>query len=490
MITKKNILILLLILTLIPLQTFPLLGESPPTPRLVVEYDFLNRLTDLQGNSTLTVFGSENDGYNHSNATSEFGLDTYGSYWTWTSSTSRGGGFYIDIHEDLSQSYSVGVRFAYDSTGPSWKKIIDYKDQQSDNGFYFYDNGKLKFYPYSPLGISTTANGQVVDIIASRSSDGIFRAYTVIDGTLVQELEVTDTSGEAIPAVIDGKTRFGFFFDDIDTSSEASSGGRVYSIKVWDEPIESIVLESALDVSQTDQIENFENGVRLEWPDVSDFGYMIYRSLSEEELGEPLTEYYIETNTFMDVNVQPDTLYYYTVFPVLYTSNLPQNGYYKAAPSNPNNPALGAAISRQSVRTSTTFKPSTSIKDFISLAINDPYMSVNGRRKEIDPGRNTAPKIIKSRTMVPIRAIIENMGGTIIWDPVQRKVTINARNHSIEMWIDSEAIHIDGVVSTMDVAPVIEGGRTYVPVRFASENLEADVTWINNHEEVVISYTR
>lgn len=487
---KMLIFTLILSLVLVPLHTIILNGDTGSQPRLVVEYDFINRLSDNQGNSVLTTFSSENDGYNHNNASSSFGLDNYGNYWTWTSTLARGGGFSIDIDEDLSQSYSIGVRFSFDSTGPSWKKIIDYKNQSSDNGFYFYSGGKLQFYPYSPLGLSTTADGQIVDIIASRSAEGIFKAYTVIDGTLVQEIELEDTSGQAIPSVIDGKTRFGFFFDDTATSSEASNGGKVYSLKVWDQPIESLTLESALNVSQTDQIENFESGVRLEWPDVSEFGYLIYRSLSEEELGEPLTDFYIETNTFMDVNVQPDTLYYYTVFPVLYASMNLQNAQYKAAPPSPNNPALGAAISRQSVRTNTTVKPSSTLKDFISLSINDPYMSVNGRRKEIDPGRNTAPKILQSRTMVPIRAIIENMGGSIAWDPSERSVTIQARSHTIKMWIDTTSIQIDGILSTMDVAPVIDGNRTYVPVRFASENLEAKVDWINNHQEVVISYSR
>jgi hypothetical protein len=50
-------------------------------------------------------------------------------------------------------------------------------------------------------------------------------------------------------------------------------------------------------------------------------------------------------------------------------------------------------------------------------------MTVNGVKKEIDPGRGTVPVIVKGRTLVPIRAIIEELGGTIGWDGNERKVT-------------------------------------------------------------------
>ncbi len=54
-------------------------------------------------------------------------------------------------------------------------------------------------------------------------------------------------------------------------------------------------------------------------------------------------------------------------------------------------------------------------------------MTVNGVKKEIDPGRGTVPVIVKGRTLVPIRAIIEEMGGTIEWDGNERKVTISLK---------------------------------------------------------------
>ncbi len=53
-------------------------------------------------------------------------------------------------------------------------------------------------------------------------------------------------------------------------------------------------------------------------------------------------------------------------------------------------------------------------------------MSVNGIYKEIDPGRGTVPVIISEwgRTLLPIRAIVEELNGEVLWDGTTRKVTI------------------------------------------------------------------
>lgn len=42
-----------------------------------------------------------------------------------------------------------------------------------------------------------------------------------------------------------------------------------------------------------------------------------------------------------------------------------------------------------------------------------PRMTINGVEKEIDPCRGTVPVIINDRTLLPVRAIVEEMGGTV-----------------------------------------------------------------------------
>ena len=111
----------------------------------------------------------------------------------------------------------------------------------------------------------------------------------------------------------------------------------------------------------------------------------------------------------------------------------------------------------------------------IVLRINDPYMTVNGVKKEIDPGRGTVPVIVKGRTLVPIRAIIEEMGGSISWDEIERKVTITLKNTKIELWIDKKSALVNGATKELDVEPQIINSRTMIPLRFVTENLGCSV---------------
>ncbi len=137
------------------------------------------------------------------------------------------------------------------------------------------------------------------------------------------------------------------------------------------------------------------------------------------------------------------------------------------------------------------YKPQT----VITLKPGDPYMTVNGVKKEIDPGRGTKPVIIPKwgRTVVPIRAIVEALGGTIEWDGKERKVTIKFNGTVIELWIDKPQARVNGVMKWIDekdhsVKPIIVNGRTMLPLRFVTENLGCKIDWNPKTKTITITY--
>ena len=134
-----------------------------------------------------------------------------------------------------------------------------------------------------------------------------------------------------------------------------------------------------------------------------------------------------------------------------------------------------------------TTPPTTGLK--IVLVINNKYMTVNGTKKEIDPGRDTVPVIVKGRTLVPIRAIIEEMGGTVDWSATDKKVTIKLGNVTIELWIDKKTAKVNGTSKELDVVPQIVNGRTMLPLRFVSEELGCSVDWNGDTKTVTIVYS-
>ena len=55
--------------------------------------------------------------------------------------------------------------------------------------------------------------------------------------------------------------------------------------------------------------------------------------------------------------------------------------------------------------------------DFLlTMQVGNSMMTVNGTESEIDPGRGTVPVVQDDRTLVPVRAIVEAMGGSVNWD--------------------------------------------------------------------------
>lgn len=94
----------------------------------------------------------------------------------------------------------------------------------------------------------------------------------------------------------------------------------------------------------------------------------------------------------------------------------------------------------------------------------------------IDDG-GTTPVILNSRTLVPIRKIVESMGGTVGWDAATRTVTCKRGNSTVSMVIGSKTVKCDGKTMQMDVSPEIINGRTMIPVRFLVETLNCKVQW-------------
>ncbi|MBM7561446.1 copper amine oxidase N-terminal domain-containing protein [Fusibacter tunisiensis] len=224
--------------------------------------------------------------------------------------------------------------------------------------------------------------------------------------------------------------------------------------------------------------EAFESGIRIMWQPANGLGYRIYRSTSPDELGISVSDFYISGTSYADVNVLPNTSYYYTVKAVLAEANPLENIEEK----------LSAPLQTFTSKTTADMVASSKMRNFIMLKVDSPDMTVNGKNQEVDPGRGTTPVVLSSRTMVPIRAIVEAMGGTIEWEDATQKITINARGNVVEMWVGKTDLTINGTSQTMDVVPVVQNGRTFVPVRFAAENLNCKVDWINSTQEVVIVY--
>lgn len=87
------------------------------------------------------------------------------------------------------------------------------------------------------------------------------------------------------------------------------------------------------------------------------------------------------------------------------------------------------------------------------------------------------PVIRNGRTLLPAKILFETMGGTVSWNNDLRETTIELNDTVVQLRIDNPVALVNGEEMTMDVPPTIINSRTYVPVNFAATNLGCEVLW-------------
>ncbi|MDF1615851.1 stalk domain-containing protein [Petrocella sp. FN5] len=100
----------------------------------------------------------------------------------------------------------------------------------------------------------------------------------------------------------------------------------------------------------------------------------------------------------------------------------------------------------------------------------------------------STPIIQNGRTMVPIRFVTEEIGATVNWDPNNRTVEVIKGNQSVFLKIGSALVGYNQGASyqVSDVTPLILGGRTYVPLRLISNAFGIGIEWVNETREVLV----
>jgi uncharacterized repeat protein (TIGR02543 family) len=123
------------------------------------------------------------------------------------------------------------------------------------------------------------------------------------------------------------------------------------------------------------------------------------------------------------------------------------------------------------------------------LTIDIKTMTVDSARVVLD-----APAaIVEDRTLVPLRAVVEHLGGSIVWDAKTRQVTLKARGTTITLTIGKSTALVNGKSLAIDlknskVVPVLSSSRTMLPLRFVSENLGLQVEWNAETRTITVNW--
>lgn len=100
------------------------------------------------------------------------------------------------------------------------------------------------------------------------------------------------------------------------------------------------------------------------------------------------------------------------------------------------------------------------------------------------------PEITDGRTMTPLRALADAMGAQTQYDAAARRITVTLGESTLCFTVGKPELTVtaDGQTRTvsLDCAPYMKNGRTYVPVRFLAEAAGCTVQWDAAFNTVVL----
>ncbi|MBT2687443.1 copper amine oxidase N-terminal domain-containing protein [Bacillus sp. ISL-47] len=114
----------------------------------------------------------------------------------------------------------------------------------------------------------------------------------------------------------------------------------------------------------------------------------------------------------------------------------------------------------------------------------------NGVTIEID-GKKTVfndPILNKSgHLLLPMRDLYEAIDAKVYWDKKNQTASAVRNGKRVDLTINSTIAKVNDKKVTMNVAPLMYKYRTYVPLRFVSENLDGKVYWNQGEQTVEIT---
>ena len=111
-------------------------------------------------------------------------------------------------------------------------------------------------------------------------------------------------------------------------------------------------------------------------------------------------------------------------------------------------------------------------------------LKINGNVCNTD----VAPVLDNQRTLIPARAVFEELGATVEWNEVLQCVSIKFRDDIITLYIGHATALVNSYVKELDVPAKIIGGRTMIPLRFVGENFGMDIGWDDATYTVSVNY--
>ncbi len=154
------------------------------------------------------------------------------------------------------------------------------------------------------------------------------------------------------------------------------------------------------------------------------------------------------------------------------------NGTKNVNPVYTANPTQHAFVSIKTNDPENVVAPMTPLAKAVVLKIGSPNASVADEIVKIDAENDAVVPVIENdRTLVPLRFLSENFDAQVEWDGATQTVTLTKGEDIIKMVIGQSAYTVNGEEKALDCPAAIMNDRTMVPIRAVLESFGKQLTW-------------
>lgn len=96
------------------------------------------------------------------------------------------------------------------------------------------------------------------------------------------------------------------------------------------------------------------------------------------------------------------------------------------------------------------------------------------------------PIIENGRTLIPLRGVFEKLGARVDWNKNISEVVIKDKSNEIQMILGKSKVMVNGEIRDIEAPTRMINSRTFAPLRFITENLGHDIRWDSGTNSIYI----